>query len=214
MRAVTSPILSLNRTVTLIDAIRPGVSSRQRDVLLVAALGTLMGVLAQISVPLPFTPVPITGQTLGVLLIGALLGSRRGAVAMLVYLAEGLAGLPVFNDGSTAWTLTRLGVPTIVGPTAGYLFAFPVAAFAVGWLAERGWDRRPLTAALAMIAGEVIIYTIGLPWLAFYVGAAQAIPLGMVPFLTGDALKLVLATAVMPSGWRLLSAFGVPTPRH
>ena len=131
-----------------------------------------------------------------------------------MYFAEGLAGPPSFTDGSTAWTLTRLGVPTIIGPTAGDLFAFPVAAFAVGWLAEHGWDRRPLTAALAMIAGEVIIYAIGLPWLAFYVGIAQAVPLGMVPFLTGDALKLTLATAALPSGWRLLSAFGSPTPRH
>jgi biotin transport system substrate-specific component len=164
-------------------------------------------------VPLPFTPVPVTGQTLGVLLIGALLGSRRGGAALLVHLAEGLAGLPVFAEGSTAWTLTRLGVPTIIGPTAGYLFAFPVAAFVVGWLAERGWDRQPLTAAAAMVVGQVAIYIGGLAWLAFYVGLERAIPLGMVPFLAGDAIKLALAATALPLGWKLLASVGMPSAR-
>lgn len=197
--------------LTLVDAVRPDTLSLQRDILLVLTFGTLMGALAQLAVPLPFTPVPVTGQTLGVLLIGALLGSRRGGLAMLVHLAEGLAGLPVFAEGNTAWTLTRLGVPTIIGPTAGYLFAFPVAAFVVGRLAERGWDRRALTAAGAMLIGQAVIYAGGLSWLSFYVGIASAIPLGMVPFLSGDALKLVLAAIALPSGWRLLGALGVPS---
>jgi biotin transport system substrate-specific component len=196
---------------TLVDVIRPDVLGRQRDLLLVVAFGTLMGALAQVAVPLPFTPVPVTGQTLGVLLIGALLGSKRGAAAMLMHLAEGLAGLPVFAEGSTAWTLTRLGVPTIIGPTAGYLLAFPVAAFVVGWLAERGWDRRLLTAAAAMLVGEVVIYAVGLPWLALYVGAERAIPLGLLPFLAGDAVKLALAATALPSGWTLLSRLGMRT---
>ena len=198
---------------TLADAIRPGALSRQRDILLVVAFGTLMGALAQIAVPLPFTPVPVTGQTLGVLLIGALLGGRRGGAAMLVHLAEGLAGLPVFAEGNTAWTLTRLGVPAIVGPTAGYLFAFPVAAFVVGWLAVRGWDRRPLTAAGAMLVGQALIYAGGLSWLSFYVGIDRAIPLGMLPFLAGDAVKLALAATVLPGGWQLLAKLGVPSAR-
>ncbi|MCC7369867.1 MAG: biotin transporter BioY [Chloroflexi bacterium] len=199
---------------TLVDVVRPDALSRQRDILLVVAFGTLMGALAQIAVPLPFTPVPVTGQTLGVLLIGALLGSRRGGAAMLVHLAEGLAGLPVFAEGNTAWTLTRLGVPTIIGPTAGYLFAFPVAAFVVGWLAERGWDRKPLTAASAMLVGQAIIYAGGLSWLAGYVGVDRAIPLGMVPFLPGDAVKLALAATALPGGWRLLAVLGAPTTRE
>lgn len=193
--------------------IRPEVVGRQRDILLVVAFGTLMGALAHVAVPLPFTPVPVTGQTLGVLLIGALLGGRRGGAAMLVHLAQGLAGLPVFAEGSTAWSLTRLGVPTIVGPTAGYLFAFPVAAFAVGWLAERGWDRRPVTAAGAMLAGQAIVYAGGLAWLSTYVGLDRAIPLGMLPFLAGDAAKLALAATALPLGWRLLAALGVSAPR-
>ncbi len=196
---------------TMVDVVRPDALAGQRTILLVVAFGTLMGALAQVAVPLPFTPVPVTGQTLGVLLIGALLGSRRGAAAMLVHLAEGLAGLPVFAEGHTAWTLTRLGVPTIIGPTAGYLFAFPVAAFVVGWLAERGWDRRPLTAAGAMLLGQAVIYVGGLAWLSFYVGAANAVPLGMAPFLAGDAIKLALAALALPTGWRLLAAVGAPT---
>lgn len=202
------------RALTLVDAVRPDALSRQRDILLVVAFGTLMGALAQIAVPLPFTPVPVTGQTLGVLLIGALLGSRRGGAALLVHLAEGLAGLPVFAEGNTAWTLTRMGVPTIIGPTAGYLFAFPVAAFVVGWLAERGWDRRPLTAAGAMLVGQAVIYAGGLSWLSFYVGVASAIPLGMAPFLPGDAVKLALAAAALPGGWQLLGVLGAPSVRE
>jgi biotin transport system substrate-specific component len=202
---------AMGRSRTLVDVIRPDLLGRQRDLLLVVAFGTLMGALAQVAVPLPFTPVPVTGQTLGVLLIGALLGSKRGAAAMLMHLAEGLAGLPVFAEGSTAWTLTRLGVPTIIGPTAGYLLAFPVAAFVVGWLAERGWDRRLLMAAAAMLVGEVVIYAVGLPWLALYVGAERAVPLGLMPFLAGDAVKLALAATALPSGWTLLSRLGMRT---
>jgi biotin transport system substrate-specific component len=195
---------------TLVDVILPDALTRYRDILLIVACGSLMGVLAQVAVPLPFTPVPVTGQTLGVLLIGALLGSRRGALAMLVHLAEGLAGLPVFAEANSAWTSTRMGVPTIVGPTAGYLLAFPVAAFVVGWLAERGWDRRLLTAAAAMLVGQAVIYGGGLTWLAAYVGWERAIPLGMLPFLSGDALKLVLAAMALPTGWRLVGRLGVP----
>ena len=202
------------RALTLVDAVRPDALSFQRDILLVLTFGTLMGALAQIAVPLPLTPVPVTGQTLGVLLIGALLGRRRGGAAMLVHLAEGLAGLPVFAEGNTAWTLTRMGVPAIIGPTAGYLFAFPVAAFVVGWLAERGWDRRPLTAAGAMLLGQAVIYAGGLSWLSFYVGIASAVPLGMLPFLSGDAIKLVLAATALPGGWQLLRALGVPSVRE
>lgn len=210
-QAVAAPAAIPART--LIDAVAAQVVTRYRDLLLVLAFGTLMGALAQVVVPLPFTPVPVTGQTLGVLLIGALLGSRRGAAAMLVHLAEGLIGLPVFAEGNSAWSLTRMGVPAIIGPTAGYLFAFAVAAFVVGWLAERGWDRRLLTAAAAMLIGQAVIYAGGLSWLAFYVGWERAIPLGMAPFLSGDALKLVLAATALPTGWRLLGRLGLPAAR-
>lgn len=198
------PIRPSGQYRTLADAVLTDALGRQRDLLLVLAFGTLMGALAQISIPLPFTPVPITGQTLGVLLVGALLGSRRGAAAMLLYLAEGAAGLPVFSEA-------RSGATMLVGPTGGYLLAFPIAAFAVGWLSERGWDRQFFTAAAAMLIGSVIIYAGGLTVLSYYVGLERAIPLGMLPFLPGDTIKLIVAALALPGGWRLLSMLGMPT---
>jgi biotin transporter BioY len=105
-----------------------------------------------------------------------------------------------------------LSEPVIVGPTAGYLFSYPVAAFLVGFLAEREWDRRFWRAVAAMMLGEVAIYAIGLPWLALYVGTARALPLGLLPFIPGDTFKLLLAAAVLPSGWRFLTAIGRVRP--
>lgn len=192
----------------MVDALWPRGSGRARDLVLVLGFGTLVAAFARIAVPLPFTPVPVTGQTLGVLLAGVLLGGRRGALAMLVYLAEGLAGLPVFAGGTSAWSPSGAGVPVILGPSAGYLFAFPVAALCAGALAERGWDRRFAWAAAAMAAGQILVYALGAAWLAGYVGAERAVPLGVVPFLVGDALKILLAAAVLPSAWRVLEALG------
>ncbi len=192
------------RSMTLADAVLPGRRGLSRDIILVLAFAALMPLLARIAVPLPFTPVPITGQTFGVLLAGALLGPRRGALALLVYLAEGLAGLPVFAGGASAWSPSRAGVPVIVGPSAGYLLSYPLAAFAVGFLAARGWDRRFWRAVAAMLVGEVVIYLVGLPWLGAYVGMERAVPLGLLPFVPGDVLKLLLAATLLPTAWRLL----------
>lgn len=189
---------------TFVDVAAPRARGVLWDAALVVGAGTLLALFARIAIPLPGTPVPVTGQTLGVLLIGALLGSRRGALAMLAYLAEGLAGLPVFAAGTSAWSAGQLGLPIIVGPTAGYLAAFPIVALLVGWLAERGWDRRFGTAVMAMLAGEALLYLIALPWLGHFVGLAQVITLGMAPFLPGDLLKVAVAAAVLPSGWRAL----------
>ena len=189
---------------TLIDAVRPRINSLPWNVLLVLGFGTLMALFARISIPLPFTPVPITGQTFGVLLTGLLLGSRRGALAMLAYLAEGLAGLPVFANGASAWTPSAVGVPVIIGPTAGYLIGFPVAAFVVGLLAERGWDRGVLTTFAAMLIGEVVIYLFGLAWLSHYVGLANVLTFGFTPFALGEVLKMALAALLLPGGWALL----------
>ena len=190
--------------MTLVDAALPDRYGRSKDILLIAAFAVLMPLLAGIALPLPFTPVPITGQTFGVLLAGALLGPRRGALAMLVYLAEGLAGLPVFAGGASAWSPSQLGVPVIIGPSAGYLFSFPIAAFAVGFLAERGWDRRFWRAVAMMLVGQVITYLVGLIWLGTYVGMQQAVPLGLLPFVAGDVLKVLLASALLPFAWHLL----------
>ncbi|MCS7178806.1 MAG: biotin transporter BioY [Anaerolineae bacterium] len=168
-----------------------------RDAWLVGAGSVLVGLMAQIAIPLPFTPVPVTGQTFGVLLVGALLGCRRGALSLVLYLLEGIAGLPVFAGGSSG--LTRL-----LGPTGGYLLGFVVAAGVTGWLCERGWDRRVPTAALAMLIGNLVIYLFGLPWLALFVGPEKSLVMGFWPFIPGDLLKLALAALVLPGAWRFV----------
>lgn len=174
---------------------------------LVLGGSALMAASARLTIPLPL--VPITGQTYALLLISALLGSRRGALALLTYLAEGLLGLPVFAYGHSAWTPSGVGLPTILGPTAGYLFSYPVVGLVVGYLAERGWDRTVWRAVVAMLAGEVVIYAGGLSWLARFVGFGQAVQVGLLPFIAGDTLKLLLAAATLPAGWWLLGRRGV-----
>jgi biotin transport system substrate-specific component len=192
---------------TLVDVARPTHSALLWDAALVVLFGTAMAAFARISFPLPFTPVPVTGQTLGVLLAGALLGSRRGALAMLVYLGEGLLGLPVFAGGKSAWMPSTAIVPVIIGPSAGYFFSYPIAAFVVGLLAERGWTRSFGKAVVAMLAGEAVIYAVGVAWLALYVGIRHAVPLGFLPFIPGDIAKLLVAAAILPSGWAFVDGF-------
>jgi biotin transport system substrate-specific component len=165
----------------------------------------LIALSAQVAIPLPFSPVPVTGQTLAVLLVGALLGSRRGSLAVLAYIAQGLAGLPVFAGGA-------LGMARLLGPTGGYLVGFAAAAFLVGLLAERGWDRRVLTTAAAMILGNLVIYAIGALWLAPFVGGLeQALATGVLPFIPGDLVKIVAAALLLPAGWKLLRWSGGAT---
>lgn len=161
------------------------------DIGLVLAFSLFIGLLAHLVIPLPFTPVPVTAQTFGVLLTGAVLGSRLGTATLLAYIVEGLAGLPVFAAG------TR-------GPaTYGYLAGFVLAAFIVGWLCERGWDRDAPRILAAMVAGEVAIYVFGLLWLARFVPTGQLLALGFFPFLLGDAVKLVAAAIAAGGGRRL-----------
>lgn len=191
-------------------ALRRGrLQSLALDAGLVLLGSLLVASTARVTIPLPFTPVPITGQTFGVLLCGALLGPWRGGLALAAYLAEGLMGLPVFAGGTSAWSPSAFGVPVIFGPTAGYLFGFVPAAFLVGFLASRGWDRSFWRAALAMVVGEAAIYALGLPWLSVYVGPGAAVTLGLLPFIPGDILKLLLAAAALPVGWRTLHLLGV-----
>ena len=181
---------------TLVDVLLP---RQQRSWLLDAALVLLfsafVGLTAQVEIPL--WPVPLTLQTLGVLFTGAVLGSRRGALALVLYLAEGAAGLPIFAGGAS-------GVAHLLGPTGGYLAGFVVAAGVVGWLAERGWDRRLVWTALAMLAGNVIIYALGVAWLAVYLGVLQtAVVKGALIFVPGDLIKIVVAVLALPGGWAL-----------
>jgi biotin transporter BioY len=168
-----------------------------RQVGLVIGFSLLTALAAQVVIPIG--PIPITGQTFAVLLTGALLGSRLGAMAMITYLIEGASGLPFFAGGQT-------GLAHLVGPTAGYLIAFPAAAFITGAFAEHGWDRKFLTAAAAMAIGSVIIIFSGTVWFALltHTNLLTVLRLSAVPFIPGDIIKIMLAAAVLPSGWKLL----------
>jgi len=182
---------------TLVARRFPRLDRRLRDVLLVVTGSLLVAALAQVVIPLPFTPVPITGQTFAVLLVGAVLGSRRGAASLLLYLFEGSLGLPVFAGGVG-------GLVHFLGPTGGYLLGFIAAAYLVGRLAERGMDHRFHTAVLIFLAGEAAIYLCGVTWLSFYLGLPKAIVAGLLPFIVGDALKLVAAALALPAAWKLV----------
>jgi len=165
---------------------------------LVVAFSLLIALSAQVAVPLPWTPVPVTLQTFAVLLVGALLGSRLGALAVFAYLLEGAAGLPFFSAG-------RGGAAHLLfGPTAGYLLAYPVAAFVTGRLAERGWDRRYLSAAAAMAIGSAVVLAGGWLGMLRFFAPAEAFARGVAPFMAGDVVKIALAAAVLPSGWALV----------
>ncbi len=190
---------------TLADYLVPARLSRRaallRDSLLVVGSSILFALSAHVSIPLPFTPIPFTLQPLAVVLIGAALGSKRGALAALLYLIEGATGLPVFAKGG--------GLLYLLGPSAGYLWSYPIACFVVGWLCERGLDRRFLTSTLAMLPGILIIYVIGVSWLAvaYHLSLMQAIIEGMLPFIAGDLVKVVIAAALLPSLWQILRRF-------
>jgi biotin transport system substrate-specific component len=167
------------------------------DFIMLIGASVFIALAAQIAIPVPFSPVPITGQTLAVLLTGILLGSKRGAGAVLLYCAEGILGLPVFAGGSS-------GIYHLVGPTGGYLLAFIPAAYACGFLAERGWDRNVGRTLIMMVLGKIIIYTGGLFWLSFYVGSGQVLIMGLYPFIPGMIIKIFLAAILLPAGWKLL----------
>ncbi len=160
-------------------------------------------IAAQVSIPLPFTPVPFTLQPMIVLLGGAALGSRLGMTSQLLYLLLGVAGLGVF----AASPVLPQGFARLLGPTGGYLMSYPIAAFVAGYLAERGFDRRYLTSVIAMAACLAIIFTCGVSWMAFgtpNVGLSAAIATGLVPFIPADVLKIFAAATVLPMAWRFL----------
>jgi biotin transport system substrate-specific component len=197
------------RPATLVDVISTrsdaGTSLVTRAVA-VLFFAALTAAAAQISVPLPFTQVPFTFQPTVVLLSGLVLGPRLGAASQVLYLAAGIAGLPVFAASATlppgGWRL--------LGPTGGYLLSYPLAAFIAGALARRGFDRRYLTSIAAMALGLVVIYTCGTLWLAYAsvgrtaIGLASAFATGVVPFVIADIVKLAAAAGIVPGLWRLV----------
>ncbi len=182
---------------TLFTRTLPKVDRRIRDAGLVLGGSLFVAALAQVRIPLPFTPVPLTGQTLAVLVVGAALGARKGAASLMLYLLMGLVGLPVFHGGTS-------GAAVVLGPTGGYLIGFVAAAYLVGALAARGLDRRVPTAVLAFLAGEVVIYLFGVTWLSFFLGWKGALIGGLLPFLVGDAIKLAAAALLLPAAWKIV----------
>lgn len=170
---------------------------RATSVLFIAAL---TAAAAQISIPLPFTDVPFTFQPMVVLIGGLALGPRLAVASQVLYLAAGIAGLPVF----AASTALPQGAARLVGPTGGYLMAYPLAAFVAGYLGARGFDRRYLTSFVAMLAGLAVVFAGGVLWLSLLVGVQGALAAGFYPFVVADTFKLIAAAGVMPSVWRLL----------
>ncbi len=179
---------------TYADLIRPDKKAAAWlfDLLMVVGASLFISLSNLLRLPFPGSPVPITGQTLAVVMLGALLGSKRAPAAVLLYLFYGVAGLPVYSGGALA------------GPTGGYLLGFVFAAFVVGLLCEQGLDRRYHTAVAAMLVGNIILYIPGLIWLSFFVGGDQAFILGFFPYIPGDLVKLALAAALLPTGWKLI----------
>ena len=194
-----------NQTMALADAIFP-TDERSirliRDAGLVVAGVVFVALFAQIRVTLGFTPVPLTGQTLAVLLTGAALGSRRGAIAMGVYVAAG-AWLPIFSGGNSGafWGLA----------SGGYLVGFILAAFVVGYLAERGWDRK-VWILIAMLLGNIVLYIPGLVQLSFFVPEGKVLEFGLYPFILGDLIKLYIAALALPSAWWVIQQYGNMLP--
>ena len=185
------------KNLTLIDLIIPKVENKilvlVKDLVLIFGFAILTGISAKLKIEIGI--IPITFQTLAVLLSGALLGSKRGALSQLTYLLIGLAGLPWFAWGG--------GIQYILSPTFGYIIGFVFTAFIVGWLSEKGFDRNIKTAILAMLIGNFFIYIPGLLWLAKFVGFEKILAAGFYPFILGDLLKIFLAGLILPISWRI-----------
>ncbi|MFT6534500.1 MAG: biotin transport system substrate-specific component [Alpinimonas sp.] len=192
--------LARTRSV-LIDSL--GARSIAANITMVIAGAALTAGAAQLVIPM--WPVPITGQTFAVLLVGTTLGALRGALSMVLYIALGALGLPIFTEGSAGWQV-------IAGPTGGYLVGFVLAAVLTGWLAQRSWDRKIVGAGVAFLAGTVVIYAVGLPWLAVALGQlgypndlGATLQAGLLPFVPGDILKAIAAGVLLPVTWKLVS---------
>ncbi len=193
-------ITQRRRSIVLADLV-PG--SLVRDAVLVLSGAALVGITAQLAVPIPGTPVPVTGQTFAVLLVGAALGTARGAASLIMYILIGLAGVPWFAEGNSGFA----------NVTFGYLIGFVIAAAVVGKLAEHQADRSVLRTAGAMIVGNVVIFAVGVPWLMAVtdIGLVQGWEQGVQPFLIGGAIKTALAAGLLPGTWALLKLSGHDT---
>ena len=189
--------MTASATIVCADLIRPSrrMHALAYDAALVIAGSALIALSAHLKVYLPFSPVPVTGQTFAVLFLGALLGSKRGSLAVAAYIMEGIAGIPVFAGGASAAYLR--------GPTGGYLAGFLAGAYLTGWFSERGFDRSWLGSVIAIALGEVLVFGFGVAWLSHFIGA-KAIAAGFVPFIPGEIVKIAIASSLLPAGWKLL----------
>jgi biotin transport system substrate-specific component len=171
------------------------------DVAAVVIMSWAIAICARLCLPLPFSPVPLTGSTLGVLYAGALLGPRRGSAAAALYLLQGGCGLPFFAGGAAGWAC-------LLGPTGGYLLGFLPGAWLAGWLAARGWDRKTGSSLALLLAGSAVILACGLVGLARFLPANRLLSAGFYPFLAGDLLKSAVCAALLPWGWGRLGSKG------
>lgn len=168
------------------------------NLMLVIGASMVVAIAAQIAIPIPFSPVPLTLQPLAVLLVGVALGSTRGAAALALYLLEGASGLPVFAQGHG-------GAIWLLAPTAGYLFSYPVAAWIAGWFSERGWGNTSLRAIAGMLTALAVIYAGGWSWLALASGPRAAFTMGVAPFVLADMIKIAIAAALLPDAQKLVA---------
>ncbi|MEU7023336.1 biotin transporter BioY [Streptomyces sp. NPDC046203] len=195
--STAAPVSSLRSGTVLADLIP---ASRVREIALIAGGAALTGLAAQITVAVPGSPVPVSGQTFAALLVGTALGARRGFLSLGLYAVVGMAGVPWFAEGASGWSMASFG----------YILGMLLAATVVGALARRGGDRSVLRTAGTMALGSAIIYAVGVPYLALATGMtlAQAVAAGLVPFLIGDALKAALAMGALPAAWKLVGRKG------
>ena len=193
-RATTHP--------TLISALWP--TGRQAEVLrwILLVVGGSLLMTASAKIQVPFWPVPMTMQTFAALVIGATFGPRLGFAAVVFYLLQGAVGLPVFAGGPEK----GIGLAYLAGPTGGYLIGCALAAWVVGTLARRGWDRTLGRSVAAFLIGDVVIFTCGMTWLGMLIGADKVFAAGLLPFLPGEVLKIALAAVLLPAAWRLIRA--------
>lgn len=185
----------ISNTTALYSKIQP--NSLLAELPLLATFNMILVACSYLSITLPFSPVPITGQTFGILLVAMALGRVRGMAVVMAYLLEGAMGLPVFAGGSA-------GIAKFVGPTGGYLVGFAASAYLVGYLADKGWDKSFVKTTIAMILGTALIFITGLAQLSFFVPSETLFTMGFTPFLPGAVIKIALASVILPSVWKLV----------
>jgi biotin transport system substrate-specific component len=189
------------QNLTYADLFRPGIKREALiyNILLIVGGSIFIALSAQIAIPVPFSPIPITGQTFAIILTGAFLGSRLGGLAVIAYLLEGAAGLPVFAQA-------HFGIVHLFGPTGGYLLGFVPAAFIVGYLAEHGWGKSFISSLIMMSLGTTVIFVVGLAWLSIALNTENILTLGFYPYLTGALIKILFAALIFNSGWKFFSS--------